>query len=74
MATDEPNKGGRPPDPDGPKDDFYGLRGPGEVLKKYKAVAGRRGGSVLIQFMRWWLGFPDAELPDRPPSLLDKAA
>ncbi|GHH57501.1 hypothetical protein [Lentzea cavernae] len=74
MATDEPSKGGRPTGPDGPKDDSYAFRGPSHVLKAFERSAGRDRGSVLIQFMRWWLRFPGAELPQRPPAITDKAA
>jgi hypothetical protein len=66
MATDQPNKGGRPPHPDGPKDDFYGFRGPSSIFGRFRRAAGRNGATVLIQFLSWWLGDEGAELPERP--------
>lgn len=72
--TDETNKGGRPPSPDGPKDDFYGFRGPCTILGEFRRTAGRTGGTILIQFIRWWLRRDGAELPERPPVAKEKAA
>lgn len=69
MDADEPNKGGRPPGPDGPSDDFYGFRGPSSVFVKFRKAAGRSGPSILIKLISWWLGLPGAELPERPSDI-----
>lgn len=72
MATSEPNKGGRPPGPDGPKDDSYSFRAPSAILGNFRRTAGTRGPSILIQLLSWWLGIDGAELPERPARPADR--
>jgi hypothetical protein len=47
-------------------DDRYDFRGPSSVLGRFKRVAGKRGPSVCIKLLAWWLGIEGAELPERP--------
>lgn len=66
MTTAEPNKGGRPPHPDGPRDGSYSFRAPSTLLSKFRRAAGYSAPTVLIQLLSWWLGLDGAELPERP--------
>lgn len=64
--TEETNKGGRPLSEDGPKDGFFAFRGPAALMARFRAIAGRDRGRVLLKLLAWWLGEDGAELPERP--------
>lgn len=67
MTSGDPRvarKGGRPATGQGVQ---YTFRGPGQIVGNFRQRAGAAP-AVLVQFMRWYLRLPGAELPERPPA------
>lgn len=65
TASDTSESVSRPPTGKTP---IQHVRIPDEDWGEFKAVAGRRGPSVLREFIRWYLRRPGAKLPVRPPA------
>lgn len=69
-----PNRGGRPPKPDG-KHDYIGFKTTKENAAEFRAIYPEGQRSEPFQaFLAWLLHKPGAKLPDRPPASRRKAA